>query len=109
MHVGMTRFCRQWFSSPDKLAGGLSKIVMAESAPRFDSVFPETFSDVLSLNPFCKPFEFRFTRYSRLSLIKMFTLKRVIAWLTLLLFCEMSQRLYIYNCIIKQLLDSVFA
>ena len=76
---------------------------------QFDSVFPETFSDVLSLNPFCKPFEFRFTRYSRLSLIKMFTLKRVIAWLTLLLFCEMSQRLYIYNCIIKQLLDSVFA
>ena len=38
MHVGMTRFCRQWFSSPDKLAGGLSKIVMAESAPRFASV-----------------------------------------------------------------------
>ena len=38
MHVGMTRCCRQWFSSPDKLAGGLSKIVMAESAPRFASV-----------------------------------------------------------------------
>ena len=38
MHVGMTRFGRQWFSSPDKLAGGLSKIVMAESAPRFASV-----------------------------------------------------------------------
>ena len=38
MHVGMTRFCREWFSSPDKLAGGLSKIVMAESAPRFASV-----------------------------------------------------------------------
>ena len=76
---------------------------------QFDSIFPETFSDVLGLNPFCKPFEFRFTCNSRLSLIKMFTLKRVIAWLTLLLFCEMSQRFYVYNCIIKQLLDSVFA
>ena len=38
MHVGMTRFCRQWFSLLDKLAGRLNEIVMAKSVSRFAKV-----------------------------------------------------------------------